>query len=394
MVRRWKRLVRRAALATGALVLLSACATPVPQASPLRLRVATYNISFFADTDGGLATRLRAGDEKARQVAAVIQRVRPDVILLNEFDYEADGTSAQIFLRDYLGVAQPGAVAISYEYQYQAPVNTGVPSGLDLDLDGRKDGPADAWGFGKHPGQYGMLVLSRYPIDRAAVRSFQHFLWKDMPGALAPINADGSRYYTPEVWAKLRLSSKSHWDLPINTPLGRLHFLTLHPTPPVFDGPEDRNGRRNHDEIRLMADYVHPDRSHYLVDDQGRRGGLAGDAQFVIAGDLNSDPSGGDSVEGAIQQLLRSPRVDAAFAPTSPGAAASQNRPSAKPANSDAGLAARTASFGLRVDYVLPSRGLKVVDGAVFWPAPNDPDAALATASDHHLVWIDLVQAQ
>ena len=27
-----------------------------------------------------------------------------------------------------------------------------------------------------------------------------------------------------------------------------VHFLTSHPTPPVFDGPEDRNGTRNGDE--------------------------------------------------------------------------------------------------------------------------------------------------
>ena len=53
-----------------------------------------------------------------------------------------------------------------------------------------------------------------------------------------------------------------------------IHTLVSHPTPPVFDGPEDRNGTRNHDEIRLWSDYVLPSRSGYIYDDEGERGGL------------------------------------------------------------------------------------------------------------------------
>jgi endonuclease/exonuclease/phosphatase family metal-dependent hydrolase len=364
--------------------------TPPPE-TPQKLRVATYNVSFFSDAAGGLEKRLRTGDPKARQIAAVIQRARPDVLLLNEFDYEPGGHSVELFLHDYLGVSQGGAEAIDYRYRFQAPVNTGVPSGLDLDNDGRTDGPADAWGFGLHPGEYGMLVLSRYPIDAAALRSFQHFLWKDLPGALQPIEPGASApYYSEAVWSQLRLSSKSHWDLPIDTPLGRLHFLVMHPTPPVFDGPEDRNGRRNHDEIRLMADYIDPTQSHYLTDDQGARGGLAADAAFVIAGDLNCDPIDGDSRSEAIRGLLAHPRVNGSFVPKSPGGAQSPPNPMKLTPPPQADPSMRTSSFGLRVDYVLPSRGWKVLDGAVWWPAPDDPEAAFADASDHHLVWLDL----
>ena len=49
-------------------------------------------------------------------------------------------------------------------------------------------------------------------------------------------------------------------------------LLVAHPTPPVFDGPEDRNGRRNFDEIPLLGDYV-TGRSGYIYDDDGGRGG-------------------------------------------------------------------------------------------------------------------------
>jgi hypothetical protein len=52
------------------------------------VRFATYNASLYEQTDGGLIARLEAGDDKARQIAAVIQHQRPDVLLLNEFDYD------------------------------------------------------------------------------------------------------------------------------------------------------------------------------------------------------------------------------------------------------------------------------------------------------------------
>ena len=44
----------------------------------------------------------------------------------------------------------------------------------------------------------------------------------------------------------------------------------------------------------------------------------------------------------------------------------------------------------LRVDYVLPSASMILKDSGVFWPTTDDPDAPLAAASDHRLVWVDL----
>ena len=89
-----------------------------------------------------------------------------------------------------------------------------------------------------------------------------------------------------------------------------VHFLTGHPTPPVYDGPEDRNGTRNYDEIRFWADYVTPGKSGYVYDDGGGRGGLQPGSLFVIAGDQNSDPLDGDSIPGSIQLLLEHPLVN------------------------------------------------------------------------------------
>jgi endonuclease/exonuclease/phosphatase family metal-dependent hydrolase len=362
------------------------------------LRVATYNASLYATEPGGVAARLAAGDPAARQVAAVIQRVRPDILLLNEVD--TDPSAHALFLRDYLGVAQDGGGApIAYPHAWWGPVNTGEPSGLDLDGDGVVGGPGDAWGFGMHPGQYGMLVLSMHPIDAAAVRTFRLLKWSRLPGARVPQAPDAAvPHWDAATWAQLRLSSKTHADLPIDTPLGRVHLLASHPTPPVFDGPEDRNGLRNRDEIRFWSFYLDDaapadGEAPWLVDDAGRAGGLPADARFVLAGDLNADPDDGDAWRDAINALLVHPRMRPDAPPRAPGgalAAAGYGLPRIGDTTT------HTGDFGpragtLRLDYVLPSRGFGLAGSGVFWPAPEAPAAAIAGGSDHHLAWVDLV---
>ena len=392
----------RAGLLAATILFSSGCSTgPATMNKPAQnpaatLRVATYNTSLYDDHDGGLIARLRKGEEQARRIAAVIQHQRPDILLLNEFDYDDAHVAADLFQHDYLEVGQFGQAPIHYEYRYLAPVNTGVPSGMDFNRDGKVAGGDDAFGFGLHPGQYGMLVLSHFPIASEQVRTFQLLRWKDMPQARAPIDPkSGQPWYTPEQWAVFRLSSKSHWDVPIRTPQGLLHFLVHHPTPPVFDGPENRNGLRNHDEIRLWAEYISPGEKSWLCDDQGRCGGLPADQRFVIAGDHNADPVDGDGVPGAIQQLLENPRVLRYATPVSEGAVVSALAAGGANLKHRGAHAIDTGDFGpqvgnLRLDYVLPSSGFSVVASGVFWPKPGDPGADWIGATDHHMVWVDI----
>lgn len=398
-------LVAAAALALSACVRVRVHGDPEAwrQSMAQPVRVASYNASLFSDEAGGLMARLRANENKARRVAAVLQRVRPDIVLVNEFDYVADGSAADLFQRAFLEVPQPGGGApLRYAYRYIAPVNTGVPSGLDLGGDGVVGGAGrergnDAWGFGLHPGQYGMLLLSRYPIDAAAARTFQLLRWSTMPGARRPVDpATGRPWHADATWARLRLSSKSHWDVPVRTPMGVVHMLAAHPTPPTFDGPENRNGLRNADEIRLWTDYLDDvdGRARWLCDDAGRCGGLARDASFVIVGDYNADPFDGSGERDAIRTLLAHPRVSQAPAPRSAGAPV-RAAEYALPRSGD--TATHTGDFGprvgtLRIDYALPSRDFTVRGSGVFWPAPGTPDAELAAASDHHLVWVDIAR--
>ncbi len=366
------------------------------------VRVATYNSSLFRTESGQLARDLTPGDnQQAKRIAEVIQRVRPDIILVNEFDYDPTGEAAELFKTKYLAVGQNGCEPIEFPHHFTAPVNTGRPSGRDLDHNGRPGEPGDAIGFGRHEGQYGMLVLSKYPIDRQHVRTFQNFLWRDMPQAMLPTRPDtNAPFYNDGDLQILRLSSKSFWDVPITVPAadGRqpftLHLICSHPTPPVFDGREDRNGARNHDEVRLIADYIDANKGEYLVDDAGSKGGLPADRIFVIAGDLNSDPVDGDSVPGTMDQLLKHPRVDISITPASAGGKLATERKPARTPSDRGDPAHDTSNFGdfrnLRIDYVLPSKGLTIANGGIFWPTPGEPGGEAITATDHRLVWIDI----
>jgi hypothetical protein len=372
------------------------------------LRAATYNLSLNRATEGELVADLSTGDDaQAATVAEVIQHANPDIVLLNEFDYSGDAdpyAAADLFRENYLEVPQGTGKPVEYPYAFVAPSNTGIPSGFDLNNNGTVGGGDDALGFGLFPGQYGMLVLSKYPIQHDRVRTFQDFKWQDMPGALLPddpATAAPADWYSAEELAVLPLSSKSHWDVPVRVGRETVHVLAAHPTPPSFDGAEDRNGLRNHDEIRFWADYVRGGwRSRYQYDDEGRHGGLRPGSSFVIVGDYNADPVDGDSVDSAIDQLLRNPRITDPQATSAGGPEASALQAGANlthqgdPAFDTADFADTTPG-NLRVDYVLPSRDLRVRDAGIFWPVAADPLSRLTgvypfPSSDHRLTWTDL----
>jgi hypothetical protein len=391
------------------LVALALVATgPFAEAAQARkppVRFATFNASLNRNATGQLITELsRPGSAQPATIAEIIQGNRPEVLLINEFDFDEGGVAARLFQQNYLSVSQHGAEPIDYPYRFVAPSNTGIPSGFDFNNNGSIGGGDDALGFGAFPGQFGMTVYSMYPIHFEDIRTFQHFLWKDMPGALLPddpITAAPADWYSEAELAVFRLSSKSHWDLPIQIGNKVVHFLVSHPTPPVFDGPEDRNGTRNHDEIRLWADYVSPNTSDYIYDDQGTRGGLKPGALFVIAGDQNSDPLDGDSIPGSIQQLLDHPRVNDKTTPPSQGAVEQSslqggaNLLHRNDPKFDTADFADTAPGNLRADYVLPSNQLQIEASGVFWPLSSDPLFPLAgtfpfPSSDHRLVWVDV----
>ena len=382
------------------------CAQP----APTTLRIATYNIEDTRTQD------LKNPDHpRLKAAAALLQELRADILLVNEITYDQPGTpgfeegdieggNATRFSSTFLERSQQtGLEGLSYQV-FTAPTNTGIASGYDLDrndamLNAIPDVPApgpdgkparqtpdgrtyggDSWGFGMFPGQYGMALYVRegLTILHDSVRTFRKLPWKSMPGALLPMQpGTDDLWYEGPVGEAFRLSSKSHWDVPVRLPNGQvIHILASHPTPPGFDGEEGRNKRRNHDEIRLWADYL--DNAPYIVDDNGQPGGLPADAAFVIIGDLNADPDEGSAINDPIGSLLLAhPRIEGSYVPT----ADSIGRALFPDLDAD-----DTAEWGLRADYVLPSSNTKVVDGGV-WRRPPAFDVEV---SDHFPVWIEI----
>lgn len=340
-------------------------------------------------------------NDQLKAAAEIIRRIRPDVLVINEIDHDIDALkegqdlslNAWRFNDAYLN---QGEKPIDFRFTYAAPCNTGFLAGKDFDNNGKvatdkdrgsRDHGGDCYGYGAYPGQYSMAILSRLPLVNEKARAFQKFLWKDLPNNLIP-----TEWYSDDEIDIFRLSSKSHWDVTIRIGNKSFHLLVSHPTPPVFDGPEDRNGRRNYDELKMWVHYINND--SVMVDDSGVKGGLAENERFIIIGDLNAAPLGDKLENGqlSIDQLLRHARInDCGDLLVSEGALHGRNP---GPPNY---IERRTSGWGdrgLRIDHLLPSKDLEPVNGGVYWPDAKveAEGAALAKkASDHRLIWLDII---
>ena len=183
---------------------------------------------------------IRKGDDpQITAITEVITRTNPDILLLTDFDYDLDGLAVGAFA-DLLE---------TYPHSFAARPNTGLETGLDMDGNGYTGDARDAQGYGRFSGDGGMAILSRYPIGE--LRDLSAILWKDVEDATLP-TVDGALFPSEEAIVIQRLSTTGHWIVPISMPNGPpLTLMVWSATRLVFDGPEDRNGLRNRDELRL-----------------------------------------------------------------------------------------------------------------------------------------------
>lgn len=398
----------------------------------MQIEPSTQDVLVRSFLDGTIADADKETASKViqiRNVAAVIQKNRPDVIMMGEYNNDGTGTdttSLQGFQDNYLSIAQStdgaGGVSnlapIEYPYKKGYATNTGLFSGLDLDNNGAiEQGPyGDNWGFGQFHGKYAFALMSKYEIDSQNTRTFQTFKWKDLEGQTIPTITDcsdptkfpdgmdcGDEWYTAEEWEEIRISSKNHVDAPIIIPTKNgdkiVHVLMSHPTPPVFD--TGKNKSQNAAEVEFWNQYVQG--KSFFYDDAGTTGGLAANAKFVVMGDLNTDSAAGDGERDVIAALKNNPLLDqdvmnGELYPTSFGAAEfAADESSTHPMPNRI-----TSTFGIGVDYAMPSANLNVKATGVYWPASYEDGRKLVidtrlepatedgkgVSSDHRLVWI------
>lgn len=319
--------------------------------------MATYDVELNRKGPGLMLRDITRADPQVKAITQVVAHIAPDVLLLQGIDYDIDllGITA---LRDHFT-----SQGLKFPHLSMRAPNTGLPTGLDMNGDGRSHTPADAQGYGKFRGASGMALLSRWPID--LVQDFSDLRWRDLPDAkLAAI--DGLPFPSEEAQAIQRLSTTGHLHVAVDHPNGPIALLLFAAGPPVFDGPEDLNGLRNADEIRLW---------YHLLD-----GKLGPPPQppFLLMGGANLDPEKGEGRHAAIQALLTDPRLQDPLAQAGPTVDWREPTPG-----------------DLRVDYVLPSADLEIINAGVFWPKPDAPDHELLSVKDirasrHHMVWVDI----
>ncbi|SDC75070.1 endonuclease/exonuclease/phosphatase family protein [Ruegeria marina] len=344
--------------------LLATCAGAEP------LRIASFNVELGREGPGLMLRDIEGGrDKQVDAVVAVIARIRPDILALQgmDWDHEARALAALSDRLTQAGWDMPHSFALR--------PNSGMASDLDLDGDGRIAGPGDSQGYGRFTGQNGIALLSRHRFVTDEARDLSTLLWRDLPGADLP-STEGVPFPSEAAQAAQRLSSTGHWLIPVETPAGRVTLLTYQAGPPVFDGPEDRNGLRNRDETRFWQ---------VLLD-----GGLGTvpDGPFVLAGGSNLDPWDGEGYNRTMRDLLDDPRLRDP-APVSAGAEMSGPQGHRGPDGQDTVDWPGVGRY--RVDYVLPSSHWRIEGSGVHWPAPGEPGAREASdASRHRLVWVDI----
>lgn len=329
------------------------------------LRLAIWNVGLERRGPGLLLRDIEAGkDPQIAAILAVLLRLDADILVLTGMDHDP-GLHALSALALRLQAA-----GLAYPHLYAPQSNSGQPTGLDVDGDGRLNEPEDAQGWGRFPGAGGIAILSRLPLLDDQAKDFSGFLWRDLPQANLPPGMD------PGLVEVQRLSSHSHLILPVLLPTGAvLSLLIWHATPPAFDGAEDRNGRRNADEAAIWL--------HLL---NGDLAAAPPAPPFVLLGDANLDTLDGDGRPDALRALLNHPAL------TDPAPRRTHGRTEPGHRGDPALDTAIYADLGgLRLDYLLPSRDLKSHAGGVLWPPADDPLATtLATASHHYPVWMDL----
>ncbi|WP_435310252.1 endonuclease/exonuclease/phosphatase family protein [Primorskyibacter sedentarius] len=326
-----------------------------PDAPAEQLRFATWHAPLSRRGPGLLLRDILKG--KDAEIAAVVEGIvaaKPDILVLTNFDYDA-GSAALAAFQSRLAEA-----GHAMPERFSLRPNTGMATGVDMDGDRRLGGPRDAQGYGMYAGEGGMALLSRLPVLDGAI-DLSAILWRDFPGTQI---ADAA--LTEDAAAIQRLSSVGHWAVPLDTGHAVLWVLVYHATTPVFDGPKDRNGRRNHDETALWLAWL-----------DGLLGEPPPEGQFVLIGDANTDPQKGEGRRSALLRLLGDPRFQDPR-PTHPSrrgeyAADTVDWPDPEPGD-------------LRVSYILPGSDMRVLASGVEWETTEDHQPAIA----HKLVWVDV----
>ncbi|WP_323034678.1 endonuclease/exonuclease/phosphatase family protein [Pararhodobacter sp.] len=329
------------------------CGLATPLAAQSSLRLALYHTGLGRDGPGILLRDIRRDVADVVTARDAITALAPDILVLLDMDWDLEAITLDAFAE---GLAAAGH---AMPHRFNPRPNAGMATGLDLDGDGRFGTADDAQGWARFAGSGGMALLSRWPIDTARLTDHTAFLWRDLPDARLP-QRNGQAFPNAAVFDVQRLASVAAWEVPVRVGEHALTVMAYHAGPPAFGGAENRNFNRNADETAFWR---------YRLD--GRLGPPP-TAPFVLMGDANLDPDGGDGNHAEIRALLTHPALQD---PRPLGSSPVDGAQSPVTAHWPDGPGA------LRVEYALPSAALRVLASGLIWPSDE---------ARHAIVWLDI----
>ena len=347
-------------------------APPAAEGKPAVIRFMQFNV-FEMRT----AKLVYPANAQMRAAASIIRRYDPDVLSINEMQYDladvpdaglpGNGLNPLRFMQTFLS---GDGGALPYPHWFISPANTGLRARLG------EDGAwtLDEYNYGRFPAEYSMALLSKLPVDSAAVKRHAWVRWRELAGNRMP----------DDLPADLPLFDKDFYDVPVRVKGRTVRVLMLHTVPPIFTA---YNAPRNADQVAFLRRYVEGGPLPPGVEP------LPAGTPFVIMGDLNIDPQNGSGVRDEIRALLNSELVvdprpaGGCLRGVSPELCTSLAGGGRPEPNLDP-----DEGFCGRLDYVLFSRHFEVGEALVHWPGPEEEPEAFRearVASDHFAVVVE-----
>lgn len=166
---------------------------------PAQVRIATFNTSLNRNADNQLLIELRSGvSAQAANVSAILQSIRPDVLILNEFDYVADEAAIRAFQHFFLSVSQAPGLEPLRQVHAQSTLSTHRCGGTHTHPQNATCLTLPDWGFPctHHPA--GTLTFSARQSTPACRAAATLIMTENKTGRRTPLGMACTRVRGPQ----------------------------------------------------------------------------------------------------------------------------------------------------------------------------------------------------
>jgi hypothetical protein len=313
------------------------------------IEIIHYNIKELA------SPKLTKKNEQLKYVQKILKNYNPDLLFINELQYDIPGAPNDDFTTDGENLAKlRDLIGFKHKYVSFYPANTGKNAKknaegeyyADPNSPGARD-LADQVNFGTIPHQYSSGLLTKFPIVQETVVT--NLKWKDFNRNIDLTKfkgADGS-----ELPKDMELFDKNFLDVVLDIHGKKTHVIVLHTVPSYHFGNKfSPNYERNRDQLRFLEWYLtgKTDIDIDLINIQPITG-----KSFIAAGDWNVDPNSDNPGANVLKRI---------FTKTNPWIKPEQMTFT----NEGGGYGPNP--FRLMLDYLVSSKDLSFSNGKIMLP--------------------------